>query len=163
MSGFGHTWNWIPPSSCNMSWKCSFRNSLPLSLRTHIEGRRLIVSWNMDRNPDVTEGRPLTLLGSFVEISRIHLLQKEYIFNYRCILRRPLHPADRIPTCPSRYLLYGIRANSFLNGLWNIYANCFSNHILMMSTEIFCFGVAAAAADWSFCRVEKADRLRVII
>jgi len=55
---FLHIWNWMPHSSCNMSWKCLFGNSLPLSVRNHI-GRRLVEylgSVNIDRNAEAKEG-----------------------------------------------------------------------------------------------------------
>jgi len=45
-------------------------------------------SLNMDRDAEATKGPLFVLKGSYVDISRIHLLPKECIYNYHCILHR---------------------------------------------------------------------------
>ena len=82
-SGLLRTWNWMP-SSRSMSWKCLFKNSLPLSVRNYKGGVNHHVIGI--ETPRWLQGRSSSLWAPDVEISRKHPLQIECICTYHCIL-----------------------------------------------------------------------------
>ena len=139
MSGFLHTWNWMP-SRFNISWKSLFKNVLPLSVRTQV-GRRLrleyLESWNTDRISDATTVPYWTLERLDVKMWKRHLWRIGCTCTCHWIYCEHERPLDRIHRRPSRYLPIGLSEKRFLISLWTVYPSCLSNQSLISTATNF--------------------------